>query len=568
MTNYFGEHISRFFNESQNPSVKLEFIKSSFSYITNYISKNKKLPNINDISQILSSLDYSIYKFYNSLLKTEIENGISISRGYNTVSIQSLTTSFDIDLYLTNLSPSNIQTYSDIYTIYNNCNQDLNLYKCLSFMCNNNSTNYINYFLQYNPKFNPFYYIHNCNPYEIPYSYENIAVFPFIYQYVYLLRCFEISSNFTDLLSDTLLSSLKYNKNQLLSYFENYININNTNILNRFSEYFYKNILLLGKDISNSFKMAFKNILSGSISELINIFKNCLDVDIILNDLSVSIIYDSIMQTYSYTTFKYLHDSIYSFDNIYFTFSDNYQFFILDEENIKKQILNWMIENQSQLNYLEFLSFKFKEKPLFFINSHYSIHTNLIDYLYNNMSILYNLSDYLSKISVTDNNIQNIITFINNNGLIFTEDIISYTSIIYFKKLINSFINSNEFMDWIMTSFCPKLDISVKSIYPIELDIYKYIDDIKLLFNIIFVDDIINDKFFPDYISNMKTDFNSNIQNVIVYPNLNDKINSSLTTIINSTFMDNKYLQNIINNFFRSSIVSKYLEGILATHSI
>lgn len=565
MSSYFGEDISKFLNSSQSPSLKLDFLTSSFNYlINNGLYNQNSLQNLNISQDIFETMNVSNYKLYTSLVKTEIVNSIPIRKGYNYISIQSIYTDFDIDMYIDNINQNIYYIYNNIYNIYINYNHDFNLYKGLSFLYNDNSQEYINYLLQYDPEFKPFNYIHNCEPFNLEYDFDNIIVFPFIYEYIFILKAYENCSNINSKLLNLIFGNNTYSKASIKNYFEQYIENNKIDIINKIINYFCKDIFSLG-NTSNIFIDRIRDNLLSTMDELVTEFKNSPEIDEILNGITSTITNDINLQLYSYSTLKYLHENLYNQNDDYFTFTNNFSYFVQDEMNIKKQILDWMVENTEYLNSLELLSCKYKISPLFFLNSFYSSHITIVDTLINNITNLYNINEYLSKINITAQNILNISNFISNNKIIFNEDAVKYASIIHFKKLISKFINSDIFMNWAMKTFYPKFIKSVNSRYPIIIDSYKHIDILKLVLNIIFVNDIISNNFMPTYVNNMIIDFETGID-LTEYDTTS--INADFLQNINSIFTDDKYFQDIISNFFRSSIVSKYLDGILESYSI
>jgi len=563
MSNYFGEDISKFLNSSQNPLIKLDSLISSIDYLMPQIQNF--LLNLNISPDTFKFMNSSNYKVYTSLINTEIINSVSVNKGYNYITIQSIYPSFDIDLYINSIDQNIYYVYNNIYEIYINYNKDFNLYKSLCILYNNSPQEYTNYLLQYDAGFNPFNFIHNCKPYNLDYDFSNIAVFPFLYEYMFILKCYESCTDTKTKLSELIFKNNKYSKSLLKACFEQYIFLNKEQILETIIIYFCKNILSLGNSISNIFIDQIKNLLLSTFDTLINDFNNDIEIDKALNNITTSIVYDSSLQLYSYTALKYLHENIYNQSDNYFTFTNHFSYFIQEEDNIKKQILDWMSKNTEYLNSLIIISYKYNLTPLFFLNSFYASHVTVINTLVNNLSNLYNVDEYLSKINITSTNITNIKNFIGNNKIVFNSNIIKYTCTLYFKQLIFNFMESDTFINWLLKIFYPKLITSINSLYLTKLYDHKHIDILKILFNTIFLNDIKSNNFAPLYVNNMCEDFETAIDSVTY--NVNN-INDLFINSINSIFKDNLDFQNILSNFFRSSVVSKYLEGILKSYSI
>jgi len=595
MSTYFSEDISKFLNTSQNPIYKLNFFKNSFNYlVNNTLYSQKYLPNLN-VSQ---NIDATNYKLFTSLSKKTTIDNIPMKIGYSPISIQSsyitvnddmyssaiqqdlysiikkiydpisirsLSIDFNIDMYLNLIQQDIYYIHNNIYDIYLKSEKDFNLYQSMSILNNNLPSDYINYLLQYNLNFKPFCYIHNCEPFNLQYNFDTVVVFPFIYEYIFLLKAYEECSNLKDKLSTLIFKDNAYSKRSIKLYFSDYIINNRNDILTKITEYFYKNVFLLGKTISESFINQINTLLIPTFTDLITKFQNSLEVDKLLSDLTVTLIYDLSLQLYSYTSLKYLHENIYNVEDNYFTFTNNFSYFITEEENIKKKIFDWMLENTEYLKSLEIINYKYKLDPLFFINSFYVSHSTIVDTLINNVSNLIDINEYLSKIFITSDNMTNLSDFISTNKIIFNEEIIRYGCIIHFKKLISKFINSEEFLDWLLKTFYPTFIKTLNSIYPINKDDYSYIDTLKFLFNVIFIEDMILNKFAPIYVDNIILDFEDIVNNLTYTPT---SINSDFIKLITSIFDNNKFLKEIISTFFRSSFISKYLEGILNPYSI
>lgn len=552
--NYFGVDISKFFNSSQNSTIKLDYLKSIFKYLTDNVLINRsKLPDIRLIQKSLNSIDATFYKFYDTLTYSD---GI-IQKGFNQLLIKEKTINFDFDIHITDINLEITNTYSNIYNIYLNCNQDLNLYRSLSFINNNKTSDYINYIFQYNLTFNPFYFIYNCKEKEAIDN-SNIAVFPFIYHYAFLLKIYENYSDVKSKVSSIIFKSSNiYTKEKIKTYFLNYITNNKTSIINKILDYFNGNIFLFSDNIDTRFKTAICSSLSPILEQLPNAFNDCLEINNILNDITTTIVYDSILQVNSHS----VHESIYLTHEDFFNYSYDYK---SDEVlNIKEQIKTLLNENLELLNNLELLPYKFKDSPLFFLNSHYILTLKILNILETNTTNLFNMTDYLSYII---QNLAVIKEFVKINKFNYNPDIIKYSILMHFKRLINTFINSESFTNWLLTKFYPKI-INSNSIYSINsnYDCNKIVDTLKLLFNIIFVDDLISNILFKTYTDNISIDF----ENVINTSSFNTTlIDESFINSINSLFMDNEYLQNMVSNFFRASAVSKYLESLLYPYSI
>jgi hypothetical protein len=551
--NYFGIDVSKFFNSSQNSTIKLEYLKSIFKYLTDSVLINHiKLPDISIIQNSLDSIDSTFYKFHNTLTYSDDSN---IQKGFRQLLIKEKTINFDFDVHITDINLEIIATYSNIYNIYLNCKQDLNLYRSLSFINNNKTSDYINYIFQYNLALNPFYFIYNCK--ESIQSY-NVAVFPFIYHYAFLLKIYENYSDVKSKVSSIIFKPNNiYTKEKIKLYFKDYITNNKVSIINKILDYFNGNVFLFSDNITSKFKTGITSLLTPILNQLSDIFNTCPEINNILNDITTTIVYDSILQVNSHS----VHENIYSTHEDFFNYSYDYK---SDEiSNIKEQIKKLLNENLELLNNLELLPYKFKDSPLFFLNSHYILTLKILNILENNTTNLFNTQDYLSKITP---NLAVIKEFVKTNKFNYNPDIIKHSILMHFKRLINIFINSESFTNWLLIKFYPIL-INSNSIYSINsnYDCNKIIDILKLLFNIIFIDDLISNILFKTYTDNISIDF----ENVIKISSFNTTlIDDSFISSINSLFIDNEYLQNLVSNFFRASAVSKYLESLLYPYSI
>lgn len=560
MSNYFNEDLSKFFNSSQNPEYKLNFLISAFSNLSNFlINKTKIIPDLYKLQKILENIDISFYKLYN------VDHLTSSTIGYNSVSIQSIYMDSNYDININSIDKNILNVYELVYDIYNSCDKDMGLFRSLSILYNTNTYNYITYLLQYSFTLNPFHFIHNCEKYPTTYNYDDLIVFPFIYQYVFFLKVYESSSDINSIASTLISTKPTYSKSKLIDYFKEYIDINKNTIIIKIITYFNNNIFLLGDIISPTFINNIIAILTDSILNLKSIFETCPEVDDLLNEITALIVHDIIIQSYSYTTLTNLYtDGYYNTDEL-FTFSSNIDYFNKELNIIKSQISDWLNLNVEYLSNLELLSYKYKMSPLFFLNSYYILNSGIVDALSSNSINLIDIEQYLLKITITNTNVSNIKTYIENKKILFNQDTIKYSILIHFKKLISVFINSDLFTTWILTDLYPKIISINNNIYPVNTDnSYKNIDILKLLFNVIFTNDLISNILFKTYTDTLILDFKTVLNTITVDVNITDSFKDSVNTI----FLDNKHFQDIISNFFRASVVSKYINGLLTPYSI
>jgi len=288
-----------------------------------------------------------------------------------------------------------------------------------------------------------------------------------------------------------------------------------------------------------------------------------IDSNVIKSDIISSIVYDSTIQIYTWTATKNLFSSFYEELDSLLNISKSYNEFVAEEEASKDESIKWFDENIKELQMLEYIPYQFSLTPLFFFNTYYIVHKQFSIDLINRTSSNFNVRDWINSISYDNNSHKDgLYDYLESHPLEYDHNIIKLCSFLHLNKIIDSFCNSDEFKSWIINDIFIEIRKKLSLQYLYHLDEYKFVDDIRLYFKLIFMKDILDDILFNSYISVISNNFNSSIVNCTT----TDILSMNIETF--NSFFDQDTISNLLDDFFKSSIVSKYLNGILSNYSL
>lgn len=627
---YIGTYFSRFLNTIFNPEVKKQdFLDSINGVYLDLRESRLSLPTIDfDFEDLLSAVQISNYKILNKISRKETVNGKMCKVGYNPITIKTLTNDITLERMLHELSDEQDQLYVYLDSIFNKFNKNVFHFKVFQQLLDDISGLFEVNLFQFQKQDETFCHIfdrkayfetdfnhiqntnsnvwtieHNLNIDEntslttkaydsdnfeisskiisVDYPDENTIlltfsnyysgtatiqrnyqVYPFLFGLVALFRTYSASTIYhNDFLYD-IHTNQTLQSSHVKDDFENYILTNSNEISTELTTFVYRNIFQFNGDISNHLNSEELTSVIQSLRLLPEVFNKSEEAGEIVLETATYLAYDSSSLISWWTAFKVMHDKLYDRLDDFYTFSHEFDWYSLQEDIAKENIINHLNSNLELLKMLENISFQFKAEPRFFINSFRIVHGKYARDLINNVSSGFDINALKNSMELKEGVESDFITFIQENYLERNDDIIRFSAFLKFRDIINDFINGEFFTDWIISNFIPTIKNTVNDHYIVQFEDYKYVDSIKSFMKILFTKHLLEEKMFINFTNEFIEKFNQHL--LAATPNLAD----NQVSYFSNKFLDSTTLLNILNSFYKGSVMSKYTEGVLTAYSL
>ncbi len=627
---YIGTHFSRFLNTIFNPEVKKqEFLDNINNIYLDLKEGRLSFPTIDfDFEDLLDAVQISNYKMLNKISKKEIVNGQFCKVGYNPILIRTLTNDITLERMLNELSDEQDQLYVYLDLIFNKVNKSLFNFKVFQQLFDDISGLFEVNLFQFQSQDESFCHIMDRKAYfETDYTHvqntsnnvwtinhnlgvdENISlttkaydndnieisskiesiqypdlntielyfdrlysgtatvqrnyqVYPFLFGVVALFRMYSASTiYYNDLLYDIHTNGI-LQSSHIHQDFSNYISSNSTEIAQELVTFIYRNVFQFNGDISNHLNIEELSTIKTSLSALPAKFvKSEEDGEIVL-ETSTYLVYDGTSLTAWWSAVKVMHEILYDRLDEFFEFKNGFNWYSEQEDIVKSNIINHLNSDVELLKMLENISFQFKSEPVFFINSFRVVHGKYSRDLINSLSTGFEVNELKQSMELIAGAEENIIAFIEENYLQRNDDLIKFSAFLKFRDMMNEFIDGEIFTDWLIFNLVPAIKKTVNNHYIVRIEDYKYIDILKSFMKVLFMKHILEEKLFINFTNTFIDKFNEYMLNAV--PNLNvDQV-----SYFANKFLDSNNLTNILNSFYKGSVMSKYTEGVLAAYSL
>lgn len=335
--------------------------------------------------------------------------------------------------------------------------------------------------------------------------------------------------------------------------FSSYIDSNKNNLATILSSFIFSNVLLL-TNISPTLKSNTDSVIATSLLNLKSIFSQALN-NIALSFYGQVILNNIIKFLTNYLTSTSIDfvipndDTLKSMENGFY-------------DSLRQKITD---TNLSRLEDLEKISYQFKNSPLFFINSHYLLYNDFINFLINDNDIindislvkLNNIADWKSFITIPNPPSFNLINSLD------TSKAVEYSVVKHFLEIIVKFIDLKEFEDYLTDTFFLVLENEIKKFFPgVKQKLFDNIDQFKIVFKFILIQDLINGVLWSQFL----TDFRNEFVSITLNPITSSDVSKSLVDF--QLQEENISLQRLLNNFFISSTMSLILDIVLDNYRI
>jgi len=552
---YFREELSKYLNNTQNPAVKLEEIRNSINYIFNLIeNENYTFPVITDkFKELLTNNSLFNHNLFDKLVEKVTINGKLTKIGLNTLKVKTLYSEYDLSTLLEMLSSVYTQTYETIYQINKGCLGNAKIFKSLCYLINGVDINFYDNLLKFNDNSVCFPFIFRQNKYEFDREdIEYISSFLMVYSHLLLFSLYKNTSHFYLTLLNNIVDDPT--RPEINESFENYLT-DNTIVINRMTSFCIDNVLSLSGTVSNNVVVELNGIMETAILKLINLFQ---DFNISDQDVVSNITYDSVIQTYTWTSVKNSYSSFYEELPNILNMNKTFQDFVIEEENSKNETIKWFTQNISELKMLEYVAYQFSLNPVFFFNAYYIIHKKFSIDLVNRTSNNFDIQNWFNSFSYDPElHGTNLYNYLRTHQLEYDYNNIKLCSFVRLNIVINDFCSSDLFKNWVINDILLQMRKKLSLQYLYHIDEYKFVDDICLYFKLIFIKDILDDVLFNSYISSISNHFNNPAL-------INCK--SSEVRVMNietfNSFISQDTVSQILDNFFKATMVNKYLNKI------
>lgn len=606
---FFSIPCSRLLNNFLYSKTKFNDInKSILSLHQILITGEFKFPTLNlNLTETSEIVNIIYEKTFDKL----ISNNNGNITGYDTAKIYEQSNS-QIDLYLNDLPTNYKNLVLQLQNIYEISNKNLDHYRLLLYTLNSlndvyNINSNLDVFEDFNNLFKFLYFKQSLSENIKIKNEDSLSVIPTLLAIEIFKRIYTYANNTVNngVSNLYLIGSNTFVKPEYLrSSLAKYIDINYKDISKDISTYIVNNILFFGnniskdvfntlqitteellvntKDIANFGSTQDQNKMSGLINTLPTSY-NCVDYIYRITKES----FDNCCHT-SFINGMQKSDSFILNFNLYSIMNDD------DADKITQQyeqvffnnIIKYINKNIGDIKQLLLIPIKFTNKPIYYLNTFSIIFSRfLLNYIQTTQCVTYtDLKDIFDRIiqpeeikrinKENDSLINNIKKYVYYHPLEITIDDIRLPFFITMQEYITTVCDCDEFKEFIMKKYIPKIDSEMKLQYKINIDWYEYVDNIIYLFKL---------KFCKDLLNGLTSDFNKapnfpfndfyNSCCKILQQTLKDENNEILknnklteTEILNSFNIEfraeNKWYY-IFNNFFKSAIVSSFVMNYL-----
>jgi len=557
---YFAEYFSKYLNTTQNPTYKFNTMAESIQYLYSSLQNGQTLlPTENlDFKERLYNVPLKNQKIFTSLSKKEIVNGIACKVGFSPVKIITCCDISDIIKLLSDLPPEQDQIYIQIFQTYNLLGPNLQYFQALQHLYTELKSSYlisIDYFTDSSECFG---YMINQDSFPTTLNFSEVAVYPFYHMLNVVSKLSIFGSSYYSTMNNILPTIDSINKESLAIQFESYISDNLNEITDDIIKFSLVNIFQMGGNISSHLTEYTLSSLRVSILKLKDIILTYHSTSNSL-DINTQILFDYFNHNSYIYAGDLLHNGLYSKLGEYY--ADNQTgWYIQQEELIISNLISYLTEQSPKLTTLEQISFQFSQTPLFFINSYVLSHKWYSKELVHEFGNGFNIDEYMSKMSIT--NPQFIKQWIIDHPITHNEDLLKLTAFIYYQKMLLEFFNDKAVTAWIIDDILPILNFAVNDNYLMKTDIFKHVDHIRSYLILIIMKDILNGKLFNVHIDDLNQQFN-----LYVGDNKFEVTDDELLQV-SSNHVNGAVSEIVLDNIFKSTMITKYLEGILTAYSL
>lgn len=582
-TTIFGVTCSIFLNNFQRSQNKFNDISESLALLKEIlISGEMEFPKINtDTLESFDNTNITFQKTYTSLTEVD-ENGKSV--GFSRLKIYEESDP-NIDSQLDILDDEYKNIILQLQSIYTIANKNMDNFRLLLYLLTDVSDILLskaqfNNFDFYTTLFRYLYKKEVDTTFNDETNLKNNQVLsiPTILAYSVFRKLYY---NSTDVVKTTVNNIYNDNDNILLanSYltneFKTYLNLNLSSIGIDISKYINNNILMFGSHTSENVFLLLRNAVETQIPKL----------QIVLDSIGKTLnpadwiyrIINNTIESNSNTTALYniLNKKHYIWNLSNFTTydSDVHDKFYQYEDQILNSAVTYINKHVGTIKQIVNIPVKFTTNPIFFINTFSVIFSKYaLNYMQDTDVFTYSdLSNWLNScLTTNDSKINNIYSYFKTNPLQYFRNDLNFNLFLILQEYITHLVEHDDFKQFIMKDFIPYINKTISQEYKINILWYENVDKIIYLFKLIFCNDLLTacsgseSKLF----SNVVTLFDNLISTSILQAPLT-LTKLEITTSFEFERNDTTKWFNLLNSYFKNSIISKYVQKYMVdTYSL
>ena len=579
----FGVTCSIFLNNFQKNQNKFNDISESLVLLKEIlISGEMEFPKINTESlESFDNTNITFQKTYTSL--TEVDNS-GKSVGFSRLKIYEESDP-NIDSQLDILDDEYKNIILQLRSIYTIANKNMDNFRLLLYLLTDVSDVLLN-----KTQFNNFDFYNTVFRFLYKKTYDDITTdsadlknnqvlsIPTILTYSVFKKLYY---NSTDVIKTTVNAIYNDNENILLSNsyltneFKSYLNLNLSAIGIDISKYINNNILMFGSHTSNNVFLLLRNAVESKLPKLQEVLTS---IGSALNpaDWIYRIVHNTVeSNSNSSALYNILNKNHYIWNLPKYTMydSDIHDKFYQYEDQILNSAVTYINKHVGTIKQIVNIPVKFTTNPIFFINTFSVIFSKYaLNYMQDTDVFTYSdLSNWLdSCLTINDSKINNIQTYFKTNPLQYFRHDLNFNTFLILQEYITHLVEHDDFKTFIMKDFIPYINKVISQEYKINILWYENVDKIIYLFKLIFCNDLLSacsgtsSKLF----SNVITLFDN-----LISTNINDApltlTKLEITTAFDFERNDTTKWFNLLNSYFKNSIISKYVQKYMVdTYSL
>lgn len=384
--------------------------------------------------------------------------------------------------------------------------------------------------------------------------------FLYIYSFFLLYLGYSKLTKYQSSIFYQLIDNDRLNPTDIANEFSIYYDRNTDRLVDLIEQYCYKNIFKFSGNYTTLFDSAVDEKVSQSLQRLVNMFVDNVENFTQDNKFLTNLLATSVDQLSYYTSLERLDDFYDNLDQLFDV--DVFGVLGLEEDRMYQDVADYARDNLEDVESLEYVAWQFNATPLYFINTHYILHYQYASNLVDEMKVPFNIDSWANMFDFTNDRNYKYKFFFSTRPFVYSDHIVDRCAKYLFSDLIDEFMRSPLVTQWIISDFFPSLLKGVNSNYYKQIDIYKYIDNIRWIIKLIFVNDIFNEELFNSYTSQLRSYISSWIAT-------DYSVNfSDITVDLIFANYPRSQIQNFLNGLTKSSFVDSYLKALLSKYSI
>jgi len=508
-------------------------------------------------NELLSSLELHEIEFYKTLTFDIDVDGIRNKIGFNKLTILSMFLDQDVQKFLNDIPSDFTQASIQLDQISKSFNNNLRYFKYIN-QVKNGFTKYL---------------VDLSGDKNIAYRFFNLIFnrmtditdtgkisFVYLYSFLLLYQGYSKLTKYQSHIYYHIMDNERLTPSDIAEQMRDYYTDNQVTLINTVEEYCYRNIFKFSSDYTTLFDTNIDTKLGNSFSNLITIFEDNILELTVKNKFLTQLISHCVEQTSYYTAITRLDDFYEHQSAMYDT--DVFATLELDEDAAYQVIRGYVMDNIGELESIEYVAWQFNSTPIYFLNAYTVLHYQYTSNLLNDMQVPFVIEKWDNKFDFKSDRNDQYRQFLSDNHFVYDQKVIFRCGYYMFADLLSKFFEREDVTQWIIGDFFPTMLSAVNDNYLKRIDVYKHIDDIRHILQLVMIKDLFNDKMFQNYIRLLGSYMSSRID--IDY-------DPSFTDVTVDLIFDNypkAEMEHFLNGLYKSAYVNNYLNALTSKYSI